>query len=286
MDHVDPRAESAMARFLLDDETLVVAQRQHWASVAPPVAMAVAGFFLALIAGFSAPARLGALTDFAWKLWFLLLAYAVIRLVIWRLDWFVATDKRLLMMYGVLKRRVAMMPLAKVTDMSFNRTLLGQLFGYGQFVLESAGREQALRRIDFIRDAEGTYLAIVGEIFGEDDPEAAATYDAQDDTDPFLHLQLAGARSPGRRQHSDDPRHEPTYDPTYDPAYDPTDVPIRPIGTYLPRPERPRRSGLRERILRRAKDDRPAAFGHEGDTGWADQDPPAGRRRARDLGDD
>lgn len=272
MDRVDPRAETAMARYLLDDETLVVAQRQHWASVAQPVAMAVCGFFLALIAGFSAPARLGTLTDLAWKLWLVLFAYAVIRIVVWRFDWFVATDKRLLMMYGVIKRRVAMMPLTKVTDMSFNRTLAGQLLGYGQFVLESAGREQALRRIDFIQDAEGTYLAIVGEIFGEADIDADidAADPADDDTDPLLHLQLAGTHR----------GHEQVAQP------DPTDIPVHPIGRdYLPRPERPRRNGLRERILRRAKDNPPPAFGHEGDVGW-DREEPVRRRRPHDPSDD
>lgn len=262
-----------MARFLLDDETIVVAQRQHWAAIGQPVAMAVVGFFLALIAGFSAPAKLGVLTDFAWKLWFILLAYAVIRLVVWRFDWFMATDKRLLMMYGVINRRVAMMPLAKVTDMSFNRNVLGQLLGYGQFILESAGREQALRRIDFIRDAKGTYLAIVGEIFGEDDPNgttSAGTDEKRsaDETDPFLHLQLAASRS------------KATYED------DPTNLPVRPIGSFLPRPERPRRSGLRERVLRRAKDEPPPAFGHEGDVGWGREDPPTRPRRPRDLSDD
>lgn len=260
-----------MARFLLDDERLVVAQRQHWAAVAQPVGMAVAGFFLALVAGFSAPPKLGVLTDFAWKLWFILLAYAAMRIVIWRLDWFVATDKRLLMMYGVIKRRVAMMPLVKVTDMSFNRSLIGQLLGYGQFVLESAGQKQALRRIDFIRDAKGTYLAIVGEIFGEDDPEGDADdSEDKDDTDPFLHLQLAGARR--------------AYEQFGQP--DPTDVPVRRIGgDYLPRPERPRHNGLRGRILRRPKEDPPQAFGHEGDVGWS-RDEPARRRKPRDLSDD
>lgn len=265
-----------MARFLLDDETIVVAQRQHWAAVGPPVAMAVIGFLLALIAGFSAPAKLGVLTDFAWKLWLILLAYAVIRLMAWRFDWFMATDKRLVMMYGVINRRVAMMPLAKVTDMSFNRTMVGRCLGYGQFVLESAGREQALRRIDFIRDPEETYLAIVGEIFGEDEPAGPASEETHanrhrdgDDTDPFLHVQLAGARALPKQQD------------------DPTDVPVRPIGNYVPRPERLRRSGLRERVLRRARDDGPpTAFGHEGDTGWTREDAPPGRRRPRELRDD
>ena len=262
-----------MARFLLDDETLVVAQRQHWAAVAQPVAMAVAGFFLALLAGFTAPPKLGVLTDLAWKLWFILLAYAAMRVLVWRLDWFVATDKRLLMMYGVIKRRVAMMPLAKVTDMSFNRSLIGQLLGYGQFVLESAGQRQALRQIDFIRDARQTYLAIVAEIFGEaEQPVEDDDHDPDDtdpdDTDPYLHRQLAAARAAGYV------------------ADDPTDVPIRPIGSYLPREERPRRNGLRGRVLRRAKDEPPPAFGHESDVGWDGAEPPEHPRTPRDLRDD
>lgn len=255
-----------MARFLLADETLVVAQRQHWVAVAKPVAMAVSGLFLTLVAGFSAPARLGTLTNLTWYLWFILAAYAAIRLLMWRYDWFVATDKRLLMTYGVIKRRVAMMPLAKVTDMSFNRSLIGQFLGYGQFVLESAGQQQALRQIDFIRDAKETYLAIVGEIFGEEDDSEPTGDRDEDDTDPYLHLQLAAARAGAND--------------------DPTDVPIRPLGDYLPRPERPRRSGLRERVLRRAKEEPPpAAFGHETDVGWERPSPPP-RRKPRDLSDD
>lgn len=265
IDHVDPRAESAMARILLDDETLVVAQRQHWAAVAGPVSMAVVGLVLTLVAGFSAPARLGILTNLTWYLWFILLAYAGVRLLMWRIDWFAATDKRLLMTYGVINRRVAMMPLLKVTDMSFNRNLFGQVLGYGQFILESAGQDQAMRQIDFVRDSKATYLAIVGEIFGED-PDEAESDETGDETDPFLHLQLAAARTS---------------------EADPTDVPVRPIGFYLPRPERPRRNGLRNRILRGAKDEEPPpAFGHEGDVGWPRREPPHHHQQQRDPGDD
>lgn len=180
MDHVDPAAESAMARFLLDDETLVVAQRQHWVAVAQPVGMAVSGFFLTLIAGFSAPASYGVLTDLAWKLWFILVAYAAVRLLMWRFDWFVATDKRLLMTYGVLKRRVAMMPLAKVTDMSFQRSAMGRVFGYGEFIVESADQKQALRSVNFLPYPEQLYLEVCGLLF----PDAAAETEQDQDQSP------------------------------------------------------------------------------------------------------
>ncbi len=56
--------------------------------------------------------------------------------------------------YGIFTRKIAMMPLAKVTDMSFVRTIPGRVFGYGKFVLESAGQEQALHKVNWIPDAE------------------------------------------------------------------------------------------------------------------------------------
>ena len=34
-----------------------------------------------------------------------------------------------------------MMPLAKVTDMSFQRSPIGRILGYGEFILESAGQD-------------------------------------------------------------------------------------------------------------------------------------------------
>lgn len=68
----------------------------------------------------------------------------------WRFDRFVVTDKRVVLISGLLTRRVAMMPLIKVTDMTYERSFLGQLLGYGAFVMESAGQDQALHRIDHV----------------------------------------------------------------------------------------------------------------------------------------
>ena len=66
-----------------------------------------------------------------------------------------------------------MMPLAKVTDMSYNRSPLGRLLGYGTFVMESAGQDQALHRVEWVPDPDQTYRAICAEIFGVDDEERA-----------------------------------------------------------------------------------------------------------------
>jgi Bacterial PH domain len=58
-----------------------------------------------------------------------------------------------------------MMPLSKVTDMSFQRSSLGRILGYGEFILESAGQEQALRVVDHLPYPEQLYLEVCGLIF-------------------------------------------------------------------------------------------------------------------------
>ncbi len=104
--------------------------------------------------------------DVIWLAWLAAVVRLAYRYFEWRTDWFVATDKRLILAYGLLTRRVAMMPLRKVTDMSYNRSLLGRLLGYGEFVLESAGQEQALRTVRFLPRPDDLYEEICSEIFG------------------------------------------------------------------------------------------------------------------------
>ena len=60
---------------------------------------------------------------------------------------------------------VNMMPLTKVTDMSFERSAIGRLLGYGEFVVESAGQDQALRHIHHLPYPEQLYLEVCGLIF-------------------------------------------------------------------------------------------------------------------------
>jgi hypothetical protein len=64
-----------------------------------------------------------------------------------------------------------MMPLAKVTDMSFKRTIAGRMLGYGEFILESAGQDQALTNVDYLPYPEQLYLEVCEMIFPNKNPE-------------------------------------------------------------------------------------------------------------------
>ena len=67
-----------------------------------------------------------------------------------------------------------MMPMSKVTDMSFRRSFGGRLLGYGELIVESAGQNQALDRVPYIPYPEQLYLLVCGILFpsgADDEPE-------------------------------------------------------------------------------------------------------------------
>jgi uncharacterized membrane protein YdbT with pleckstrin-like domain len=165
----DRQRRHGLGRYLLDGERIVTAAHQHWAKVAFSVISVVAGLVLVLVLDAFLPARLSLLDNLLWWAWFVLVGWAAWKVLRWRNDWFVATDKRLILTYGLITQQVAMMPLAKVTDMSYNRSPLGRLLGYGTFVMESAGQDQALHTVRWVDQPDQTYRAICTDIFELDD---------------------------------------------------------------------------------------------------------------------
>lgn len=180
----------AVERYLLSGERCVVAVRKHWIVIAEPWLTTLGSLLLVAWLTFDvADPRIGRPLDLLWWLWFAVLARAIWMTIDHSHTWFVATDRRLLLLYGIFVRRVAMMPLAKVTDMSYHRSPTGWLLGYGTFVLESAGQEQALRVIDHVPHPDPAYRAIISEIFHasgdkvEPSVDEDGTYE-RDDVDP------------------------------------------------------------------------------------------------------
>ncbi|MER7072603.1 PH domain-containing protein [Terrabacter sp. NPDC000476] len=156
---------TGLAPIMLPGERLVTAVRAHWTKLAEPVASLLAGFVVAVWVDSNVTRSTQTIGTIVWWLFFVLLARLVWCVIDWSQHWFVATDKRLLLRYGLISHKVAMMPLQKVTDMSYVRSIPGQFLGYGKFVLESAGQDQALREIKWVPDPDQTYRDICAEIF-------------------------------------------------------------------------------------------------------------------------
>ncbi|MHA3705136.1 PH domain-containing protein, partial [Jatrophihabitans sp. YIM 134969] len=160
----EPRP-STLDRYLLESERLVFAVRRHSAVLAGAtsvflVLVLVAAVLLAFSGGSDVIATTGLivlLAALAWYGW---------KVGDWWVEKFTVTDRRVLLVSGLLTRRVAIMPLRKVTDLTFERSITGRLLGYGAFVMESAGQQQALSRVDYLPRPEALYLQMSDLLFG------------------------------------------------------------------------------------------------------------------------
>lgn len=157
-------APNSVNKYLLPHEHQVITVRKHPAILLRPVIFAVIGLVLAaVLTGFAR--HNGTAVLIIWLLWLILLGYLIVAIFEWVENYFVVTGQRMLLTSGLVTRKVAMMPLVKVTDMSFQRNAQGRLLGYGTFILESAGQDQAFRVVDHLPYPEQLYLEVCGLIF-------------------------------------------------------------------------------------------------------------------------
>jgi uncharacterized membrane protein YdbT with pleckstrin-like domain len=162
-------APNLVNKYLLPHEQQVITVRKHPAVLVGAIALVVGGLVLAAVLS----ALIGRHSGYAllamWLAWAGLLIYFIVRVIEWFQNYFVVTSQRMLLTSGLVTRKVAMMPLVKVTDMSFQRSFQGRLLGYGTFILESAGQDQALRIVDHLPYPEQLYLEVCGLIFPGND---------------------------------------------------------------------------------------------------------------------
>jgi uncharacterized membrane protein YdbT with pleckstrin-like domain len=156
-------------KYLLPHEQQVITVRRHPAVLIGPISLTVGGLIAAAVLSDTVFRSNPSLMAVVWIAWAVLLLRLLWKAACWAVDYFVVTSQRMLLTSGLVTRKVAMMPLGKVTDMSFQRSFLGRLLGYGEFVLESAGQDQALRTVDHIPYPEQLYLEVCGLIFPNKD---------------------------------------------------------------------------------------------------------------------
>ena len=203
-----------LRRYVLPGERVVLATRRHWAKLLEPGATASGVFVVCAWLSYRLQPAIGDGVYVVWWLWFAALLRFGWFLLLWRVEWFVATDKRMLLLTGLVTHQVGMMPLAKVTDMRYSRTVLGQMLGYGQFLLESAGQDQALRLIGWVARPDATYRDLCALIFT---PVTAPPPDGEDD---------AGTASAPRRRGRRRPDGPPPSVPPLSPAPPPGRAPL------------------------------------------------------------
>jgi uncharacterized membrane protein YdbT with pleckstrin-like domain len=158
-------------RLLADDEEVVLHLHPHWRVLALPVT----GFVLILgVASFAA-----ALVNVAAVRWallvvaFVLVCRTTLRPVItWLSTHVVLTTHRVLLRDGVLARSGRDVPLAWITDVSFEHSLFERMLGCGTLVVESAGErgQVVLHDVPQVELVQSTLYQLV-----EEDAERRAT---------------------------------------------------------------------------------------------------------------
>jgi uncharacterized membrane protein YdbT with pleckstrin-like domain len=145
-------------RYLMAHEGQTIAVRQHPAVLLRYVLEVVGGLFLCAYISTTG-------LTLIWWLWLILLARLMWKVFAWSDEYFLVTEHRVMLITGILNRRVAMIPLGKVTDIALERSALGRVLGYGEFVMESAGQDQAMRNVKFMPYPEQLYFEVSSLVF-------------------------------------------------------------------------------------------------------------------------
>lgn len=155
-------AAAAGRRYLAQGEEIVAALRKHPTVLLGPLALAALALFAAAALGFvTSP---GESSDFVDTVFGIVALGAVGRLMWkvagWYVDRIYVTSSRVFEVSGVFTRRVASMPLQRVTDMTYSRSIPARLLGYGSLRLESAGQDQGLTELDHLPKPDDVYRTL------------------------------------------------------------------------------------------------------------------------------
>jgi membrane protein YdbS with pleckstrin-like domain len=162
------RASKDVDKYLLDDEKpAVLAVRRHWAVLIEPTVkflpvFLIGGWLLLLDPENRVTSSAGLIVVVA------SLIYYGLRVVEWWMRHFIVSRRRVLLTSGVIARTVTLLPLRRITDLTWKETLLGQVLGYGTFQFESAGAGNALAEITFLPRADLLYRQVSGLLFASD----------------------------------------------------------------------------------------------------------------------
>jgi uncharacterized membrane protein YdbT with pleckstrin-like domain len=177
------RARKDVEKYLLPQERAVVATRRHWAVLIEPTfkflpVFLIGGWLLLLDPDNRLSSTAGLVVLIA------ALVYYGLRLGEWWMRHFIVSTRRVLLTSGVIVRTVTLLPLRRITDLTWKETLLGQVLGYGTFRFESAGQQQALSEITFLPGADVLYRDVSALLFSSDWGGAASAGDDEGNLDP------------------------------------------------------------------------------------------------------
>jgi uncharacterized membrane protein YdbT with pleckstrin-like domain len=126
-------------KYLNEGEEIVLDLRPHWTYFAGPGAALLASLVLAVWVVVTLDTDV--VTTLALFVALVALGWVVVRWAKWVTTHFVVTTDRLIHRYGVLSKRGKEIPLERLNDISFHKTLIQRMVGAGDLLVESAGEQ-------------------------------------------------------------------------------------------------------------------------------------------------
>lgn len=158
----------SLRRYLGSDERVLLMTRQHPFALLR-CALDTMGLLIPLLVaawGVAGTEMLrGAVGTWILRVLFVLMVGLVLqlawRVLGWEFERVVITDEKVIHVSGILDRRIASTPLAKVSEFTVRQPLLGRVFDYGSLVVDvPGGRDQALHGLAFLPDPAGLYRLV------------------------------------------------------------------------------------------------------------------------------
>ena len=105
-----------------------------------------------------------------WYTFFAFCLWAFLQVLRFFNRYLLLTQKRLIVVEGIVNKQVKSLPLPKLTDMIYQRTAVGHALGYGTFDLQAPGAAVNLGRLPFVTNPDNTYLQISHLLWGAAGP--------------------------------------------------------------------------------------------------------------------
>jgi membrane protein YdbS with pleckstrin-like domain len=181
---LDDEPSKHVARYLFPTEKFRGEWKRHWIQLAREFTIgAVATVLMGYVTGWLTKHHYNSVRTAVLAIWGVIIVWVAFKVADWWFDRFILTNKRVMVVSGIFTRNVAMMPLLRVTDMKYVQSPLGRLLSYGNFELESAGQDQALRNIKNLPNPNELYLRIVEEMYEPEAVEARLGRASGDESD-------------------------------------------------------------------------------------------------------
>jgi uncharacterized membrane protein YdbT with pleckstrin-like domain len=180
-----------LVRYLTPGERLIYASRRHTVVLSNSFAVFLVSLVLGVVVAAQShrwpAAHLGLVGAGIALLGTLFFAWRVGH---WALTRYVITNERILLIEGVIARRITALPLRLVIDTTYRRTIAGRILGYCNLELNLSGHP-GLRSLTRVPNADRVYALILRLLSGHEEEllkEAAPNVAPAPDGDPVREL--------------------------------------------------------------------------------------------------